>query len=912
MDNFDIATLFPRETRPLGLACIGQTGYGKTSFFEQLIRSDIDQGISCIVLDLHGDLANNLLDYTSAKLAPEQVVLLEIREDASFGLNLYECPDPHSFLAVDKTVDIIVSLFSKLWGEHREFFSIIEEVIGASAYTLIANQEVAGKPYTMAEIPILFDEPDPVLKVNLLQQKLLLHVTNSEVRRFWQNYNRRTDLRKLEFTQSSIIRLSQFLKRQFIYRAVASSSTTIPFRDVLENPGRVLLIRLPIGKLGEENAAFLGAIFLSVLTNLIYERESLSLAEREQKQVHLYLDEYASVCSSKTSDLLRQGRKYGVGTAVAFQSFADLKDEQNKSAVLQVGTLVAFQVIGGTDAELFAKQLPITPQPVERKLQMKTEPAYKEWDEEVWIENGEEQYNQALAANEEEINELRSAYKAAQETAELFKTTTLAVASAVESITNCYSPSELYPEWCIEGHYDGEEVMISKNFASHNHGQRTLFYSIESGRGESDWTDANVENKIGDLVEVKERTLTASFTAYAPGWSGYDNDWRKKEITYTYLEREERYLLDKHALSRFHRRASGIYSDLSSEISATVIDLLADFWVAHADSLLSLFSKEGIWFIPQLEPDPINMLRYSKDEQHVPVPQYVLNDWERGRFTKEVIAAMINYPPLARFLQPKVGEKRKQRGWTQYGTWRLPNIDERMEWLQKWYNIYRKRFEETREVFFELKEQEKQLQRQLELAQQNTAARREEIYKQYRTTVHHKEYIGLRAITEEKVRESVTHSSSSSTRPSSSRWGPSLLVTSSDSTSETETMFDIPLYEWVDGVARPYADTRLELETELATLPRFTCLIQHIDTTGNTQTVKLKLPAPDPVTRSQEGFKQIQQYSNRYYRPWEEVEQEIQQRQYIPPPEEKNQDGVQDKGKKQRKLAPERGKPLSL
>ena len=59
------------ETRPFGirradrrrhLYSIGQTGTGKSTLLEQLIRQDIEHGEGTALLDPHGDLAERLLD----------------------------------------------------------------------------------------------------------------------------------------------------------------------------------------------------------------------------------------------------------------------------------------------------------------------------------------------------------------------------------------------------------------------------------------------------------------------------------------------------------------------------------------------------------------------------------------------------------------------------------------------------------------------------------------------------------------------------------------------------------------------------------------------------------------------------------------------------------------------------------
>src|SRR5450755_340099 len=250
MDTID--SLLPLSTRALSTAIIGQTGMGKTNLLKSLVVRDIENGISCIVMDAMGDLSNELLAYASTTI-PERTILLQVDPNVPFGLNLYECPVPLSIVAVDRTVDTVMQLFRKLWNNDDLFFPRIEYVIRNTARTIIANPG-----FTMLEVPLLFSNKP-------LRDKLVAHVKNQEVLQFWRDYEERNPRLKTELTESSILRISQFLQSEFISRVVSQSKTTIPFADVLANPGMLLIISIPIGELGEGVTEFIGSVFLSVL-----------------------------------------------------------------------------------------------------------------------------------------------------------------------------------------------------------------------------------------------------------------------------------------------------------------------------------------------------------------------------------------------------------------------------------------------------------------------------------------------------------------------------------------------------------------------------------------------------------------------------------------------------------------------
>ena len=115
--------------------------------------------------------------------------------------------------------------------------------------------------------------------------------------------------------------------------------------------GKVLLVNISKGRLGEDSSHLLGALILSTLG-----LAALSRAETDERRpFFVYLDEFQAFTTLMIATMLPELRKYGVGLTLAHQYLAQL-DSDIRSAVLgNAGTLISFRV-GAEDASFLARE----------------------------------------------------------------------------------------------------------------------------------------------------------------------------------------------------------------------------------------------------------------------------------------------------------------------------------------------------------------------------------------------------------------------------------------------------------------------------------------------------------------------------------------------------------------------------
>jgi hypothetical protein len=111
--------------------------------------------------------------------------------------------------------------------------------------------------------------------------------------------------------------------------------------------GKILLVNLAKGKIGEENSNFLGLILVPRI--LISAMSRQELVEEKRRDFYLYVDEFQNFATPDFAQILSEARKYRLNLIVANQFIGQMEEEVKNAVFGNVGTLIGFRV-GVTDA----------------------------------------------------------------------------------------------------------------------------------------------------------------------------------------------------------------------------------------------------------------------------------------------------------------------------------------------------------------------------------------------------------------------------------------------------------------------------------------------------------------------------------------------------------------------------------
>ena len=117
---------------------------------------------------------------------------------------------------------------------------------------------------------------------------------------------------------------------------------------------RVLLVNLSKGRLGDANAALLGAMLVSALHQAALSRADAPADQRPPH--HLYIDEFPLVATDAFASIFSEARKYGLSLTLAHQYLAQADPRTLDAVFGNVGTLVALRP-GEEDAGRLARAL---------------------------------------------------------------------------------------------------------------------------------------------------------------------------------------------------------------------------------------------------------------------------------------------------------------------------------------------------------------------------------------------------------------------------------------------------------------------------------------------------------------------------------------------------------------------------
>ena len=323
------------------LYTIGQTGVGKSNFLQEMAKQDVRNGKGVCFIDPHGDAIEDILTAVPKERAEDVIIFNPADSERPLGLNMleYERPEEKGFV-----INEMISIFDKLYDLKQTGGPMFEQY-ARNAMLLVMEHPESGS--TLMEIPkVLADEEFRRMKLS--------HCNNPVVRDFWIKEAEKAggEAALANMVPYITSKLTTFIANDLMRPIIAQQKSALNFREIMDE-GKILLINLSKGRIGEINSHLLGMVMVGKILMAALSR--VDMPENERKDFYLYIDEFQNVTTDSISQILSEARKYRLNLIIAHQFIGQLSEEISKAVFGNVGSLCAFRV-GPEDAEFLEKQ----------------------------------------------------------------------------------------------------------------------------------------------------------------------------------------------------------------------------------------------------------------------------------------------------------------------------------------------------------------------------------------------------------------------------------------------------------------------------------------------------------------------------------------------------------------------------
>ncbi|MBU3934410.1 type IV secretion system DNA-binding domain-containing protein [Patescibacteria group bacterium] len=315
---------------------IGKTGMGKTVLLENMAIQDIKKGHGMAFVDPHGEAAEGLLNFIPSDRVNDVIYFNPADIDHPIAFNVMESVDfKYRHLVAGGLMGVFKKVWPDVWSARMEYIlnnSILALLEYPDATLLGVNRMLADAEY---------------------REKVVSKITDPVVKSFWLNeYARYTQRYEVEATAAIQNKVGQFISNPLIRNIIGQVKSTIDMRKIMDE-GKILILNLSKGRIGEDNSRLLGALLITKLQLAAMSR--VDTPEEKRKDFYLYVDEFQNFATESFASILSEARKYRLDLTLGHQYIAQMEEEVRDAVFGNVGSLILFRT-GAEDAEFLERE----------------------------------------------------------------------------------------------------------------------------------------------------------------------------------------------------------------------------------------------------------------------------------------------------------------------------------------------------------------------------------------------------------------------------------------------------------------------------------------------------------------------------------------------------------------------------
>ena len=326
-----------RRDRSRHVYIIGQTGAGKSGMLELLTLSDVYYNQGYCIIDPHGDFAIDNLKFIPESRIRDVVYFNPADTAFPVAFNPLEVTDPTRKPNIcSEVIGVLKRMFGDSWGPR------LEHILRYTLLALLDRPET-----TLLDISRLLTDKE-------FRKETLEYCKDVTVLQFWKHeFGQWNDKQVNESIAPVLNKVGAFTANPIIRNIVGQTKSSFDIRKIMDE-GKILVVNLSKGLIGEDNAAILGAFIVTKVQLAAMSRSDIPDV-MDRRPFYLYVDEFQNFATDSFAVILSEARKYGLNLTVANQYVAQMTDTVRDAVFGNVGTTISFRV-SADDAPILVKQ----------------------------------------------------------------------------------------------------------------------------------------------------------------------------------------------------------------------------------------------------------------------------------------------------------------------------------------------------------------------------------------------------------------------------------------------------------------------------------------------------------------------------------------------------------------------------
>ena len=326
-----------RRDRSRHVYIVGQTGAGKSGLLELFALSDVFHNQGYCIIDPHGDFATNNISFIPESRINDVVYFNPADTEHPVAFNPLEVDNESRKPNISsEVIGVLKRMFGDSWGPR------LEHILRYTLLALLDRPET-----TLLDISRMLTDKE-------FRKETLSYCKDVTVLQFWKHEFGTWGEKQVNESIAPVLnKVGAFTANPIIRNIIGQPKSSFNIRQIMDE-GKILVVNLSKGLIGEDNAGILGAFLVTKVQLAAMSRSDIPNVE-DRRPFYLYVDEFQNFATDSFAVILSEARKYGLNLTVANQYIAQMTEAVRDAVFGNVGTTISFRV-SADDAPFLQKQ----------------------------------------------------------------------------------------------------------------------------------------------------------------------------------------------------------------------------------------------------------------------------------------------------------------------------------------------------------------------------------------------------------------------------------------------------------------------------------------------------------------------------------------------------------------------------